>query len=130
MMETDDSQDFIWEILDEVVDNAIKRVYGEYLSRMTIPFTINEARKAIIHIIDVKQQQHTFTCSIRSIWFVHSWCAIFCLVAVRYQRESERSERDLVARPRARSVSHRQLGQGLRADRGRREHQRRCQRQV
>ena len=53
MLETDDSQEFIWEIIDEIFDSTIKVIYDKYLQRQTIPYTINEARKAILHIIDV-----------------------------------------------------------------------------
>ncbi len=53
MLEIDDSQEFIWELIDEIFDNTIKIIYNDYIEKKTIPYTINEAKKAIIHIIDV-----------------------------------------------------------------------------
>jgi ribosomal protein S6 len=53
MLEIDDSQEFIWELIDEIFDNTIKIIYSDYIEKKTIPYTINEAKKAIIHIIDV-----------------------------------------------------------------------------
>lgn len=53
MLENDDSQEFVWDIIDEVFDNTIKIIHEKYLERQTIPYTINEARKAILHILDV-----------------------------------------------------------------------------
>lgn len=53
MLDIDDSQEFIWEIIDEVFDNTIKIIHEKYLEKQTIPYTINEARKAILHILDV-----------------------------------------------------------------------------
>ncbi len=56
MLEVDDSQEFIWELIDEIFDNTIKIIYTDYIEKNTIPYTINEARKAILHIIDVINQ--------------------------------------------------------------------------
>ena len=53
MLDNDDSQEFVWELIDEIVDNAEKIIFKNYLNRQTIPYTINEAKKAILHIIDV-----------------------------------------------------------------------------
>ena len=55
MLEIDDSQEFIWELIDEVFGNTIKIIYNDYIEKKTIPYTINEAKKAILHIIDVKK---------------------------------------------------------------------------
>ena len=54
MLEIEDSQEFVWEIVEDVVANSIKIVYDKYIQRQTIPYTINEARKAILHILDVR----------------------------------------------------------------------------
>ena len=55
MLETDDSQEFIWELIDEIVDNSIKIIFEKYIEKQCIPYTINEAKKAILHIIDVNK---------------------------------------------------------------------------
>jgi Fe-S cluster biosynthesis and repair protein YggX len=52
MLEIEDSQEYVWELIDEVFDNTIKIIYDKYIQKQTIPYTINEARKAILHIID------------------------------------------------------------------------------
>ncbi len=53
MLDIDESQEFVWELIDECIDNANKVIYANYLEKQTIPFTINEAKKAILHLIDV-----------------------------------------------------------------------------
>ena len=53
MLENDDAQEFIWEVIDEIVDNADKQIYKKYIEKQTIPYTINEAKNAIVHLIDV-----------------------------------------------------------------------------
>lgn len=52
MLDIDESQEFVWELIDECIDNANKVIYANYLEKQTIPFTINEAKKAILHLID------------------------------------------------------------------------------
>lgn len=52
LLEIDENQEFIWELLDECIENANKVIYTNYLDQQTIPFTINEAKKAILHLID------------------------------------------------------------------------------
>lgn len=52
LLDIDESQEFIWELLDECIENANKIIYTNYLDMQTIPFTINEAKKAILHLID------------------------------------------------------------------------------
>lgn len=53
MLEVEDSQEFVWEIIDEVFDNTLKIIHKNYLDYQTVPYTINEARKAMLHILDV-----------------------------------------------------------------------------
>lgn len=55
MIEIEDSQEYVWELIDEVFDNVIKIIYDKYIKKQTIPYTINEARKAILHIIEVEK---------------------------------------------------------------------------
>lgn len=52
LLDIDESQEYIWELLDECIENANKIIYSNYLDQQTIPFTINEAKKAILHLID------------------------------------------------------------------------------
>lgn len=53
MLDIDSSQEFIWELIDEIVDNTEKVLYERYIEKQTIPYTINEAKLAILHLIDV-----------------------------------------------------------------------------
>lgn len=53
MLETEDSQEYVWEIIDEIFDSTLNIIHNKYLESQKIPFNINEARKAILHIIDV-----------------------------------------------------------------------------
>jgi len=52
MLDVDSSQEFIWELIDEIIDNTDKILYERYIERQTIPYTINEAKQAILHLID------------------------------------------------------------------------------
>lgn len=54
MLEIEDSQEFVWEIVDEMFGNSMRIVYDNYIKKQTIPYVINEARKAILHIIEVR----------------------------------------------------------------------------
>lgn len=53
LLDVDESQEFVWDLLDECIENANKQIYQKYLDSQTVPFTINEAKKAILHLIDV-----------------------------------------------------------------------------
>ena len=55
MLEVEESQEFVWEIIDEVFDNTLKIIYKNYLDSQAVPYTINEARKAMLHIIEVEK---------------------------------------------------------------------------
>lgn len=54
MLEIEDNQEFVWEIVDEIVGNSMKIIYDKYIQQQTIPYVISEARRAIVHIIDVR----------------------------------------------------------------------------
>ncbi|CAF0925829.1 unnamed protein product [Brachionus calyciflorus] len=52
MLEIEDSQEFVWEIIDEIFDNTLKNIHEKYLEKQTVPYTINEAKKAILLLLD------------------------------------------------------------------------------
>ncbi len=58
MLEVDDTQDFVWELIDEVLDSSFRNITENYLERQKIPYNINEAKKAILHIIDVNKNNN------------------------------------------------------------------------
>lgn len=53
MLEKDEGDDFIFDIVEEICDNAMKVIYDNYIQRQLLPFTISQARDAILQIIQV-----------------------------------------------------------------------------
>jgi hypothetical protein len=53
MLENDDSQDFIWDIIDEIVKNTDEVIYKNYLQNQIIPYVMNDTRNTVLKIIDV-----------------------------------------------------------------------------
>ena len=80
MLEIEDNQEFVWEIIDEVFDNTLKIIHEKYLNKQTIPYTINEAKKAILHILDVKINNFLYT------FFFENNKKNFFIVAISKQR--------------------------------------------
>lgn len=60
MLDCDDSQEFIWELIDEIVDNADKIIYKNYIEKQTVSYTISEAQNALLHILDVIFEFHCY----------------------------------------------------------------------
>ena len=52
MLEKDDSDDFISELMEEVCSSALDTIFKDYLERQLIPFTVCQARDAIVQIIE------------------------------------------------------------------------------
>ena len=52
MLEKDDSDDFISDIIEEVCSSALDKIYKDYLEKQLIPFTVCQARDAIVQIIE------------------------------------------------------------------------------
>lgn len=53
MLEKDDGEDFIADIVEDVVAITLGKAYDSYISRQLLPFTINQAKDAILQIIEV-----------------------------------------------------------------------------
>ena len=53
MLEHDDSDDFIAELLDELLENLDAVIYSKYLESQLVPFTVLHAKNAILEIIEV-----------------------------------------------------------------------------
>ena len=53
MVEHDDGDDFLRGIVEEVCAAAMDTVYQNYLQKQLIPFTVIQAKDAILQIIEV-----------------------------------------------------------------------------
>lgn len=53
MLELDDGEDFIGEVVDEAVDATLKIIYEKYIEKQLLPYTISQAKEALLTIIDV-----------------------------------------------------------------------------
>ena len=53
MVERDNAEEFVFEIVDDVVNNTMDTIYKIYIDRQLLPFTIQEAKDAILQIIEV-----------------------------------------------------------------------------
>jgi len=52
MLEFDDGEDFIGEVVEEVVANSLSIIYQKYIERQLLPYTISQAKEALLTIID------------------------------------------------------------------------------
>ena len=53
MLEFDDGEDFIGEVVEEVVASSLNVIYQKYIERQLLPYTISQAKEALLTIIDV-----------------------------------------------------------------------------
>lgn len=53
MLELDDGEDFIGDILDEVVTGSLSIIYDKYIQRQLLPYTVSQAKEALLTIVDV-----------------------------------------------------------------------------
>jgi hypothetical protein len=74
MLENDDSQEFIWDIIDEVIENTDKIIYTNYMQNQIIPYALNETRNTILKILDVRS---FFFFLVFSVWnYIWNVCAV------------------------------------------------------
>lgn len=57
MLELDDGEDFAGELIDEVVANSLTIIYEKYIERQLLPYTISQAKEALLTIIDVRYME-------------------------------------------------------------------------
>ena len=62
MVERDSNEDFVLDIVDEVLGNAMDSIFKLYVDQQLLPFTISLAKDAILHIIEV---------SVHSVWLCY-----------------------------------------------------------
>lgn len=53
MLEHDDSDDFMQGIVEEICLSALDTIYQNYLQRQLIPFTVLQAKDAMLQIVEV-----------------------------------------------------------------------------
>lgn len=53
MLEKDSNEEFVAEIVDEIIQLTMHATYMKYIERQLLPFTITQARDAILEIIQV-----------------------------------------------------------------------------
>jgi len=53
MLERDDGDDFIAELIDELLENVDTIIYTKYIESQLVPYTVLQAKNAILQIIEV-----------------------------------------------------------------------------
>lgn len=53
MVDRDGSEDFVEDIVDDLIGNTLDKCFELYIQKQVIPFTVSEAKDAILSIIDV-----------------------------------------------------------------------------
>ena len=53
MLDHDSSEEYIIDMLEMVVDNAMNIIHENYIERQLLPFTITQAKDAILQIVEV-----------------------------------------------------------------------------
>ena len=55
MLELDDGEDFVGELIDEALNETLDIIYKKYIDKQLLPYTVSQAKEAILTIIDVSQ---------------------------------------------------------------------------
>jgi len=53
MLERDEGDDFIAELVDELLENVDTIIYTKYIESQLVPYTVLQAKNDILHIIEV-----------------------------------------------------------------------------
>ena len=53
MLDHDDADEFIADIIEDLAGQVNDKIYVDYISRQLIPYTVLQAREAIVQIIQV-----------------------------------------------------------------------------
>ena len=53
MLDKEDGEDFIVDIVGNIVDSALNVIYDNYIQKQLYPYTVTQARDAILQIIEV-----------------------------------------------------------------------------
>ena len=52
MLDHDDGDEFVTDIIEEVCTSALDIIYKNYIEKQLIPYTVSQARDAIVQIIE------------------------------------------------------------------------------
>ena len=52
-MDQEDGEEFILDIVNEVVESTMKVLYDQYIISQTLPYTIQETKNLLLQIIEV-----------------------------------------------------------------------------
>ena len=55
MVDHDEGDDFVLELVEELCESALDVIYQNYLQRQLVPFTVLQAKDALLQIIEVSQ---------------------------------------------------------------------------
>ena len=53
MLDRDGSDEFVEEIVDDLIDQSLDRCFQLYLERQLLPFTVTQAKDYILSIVEV-----------------------------------------------------------------------------
>jgi hypothetical protein len=72
MLDRDDADDFIAEMLEEWYAKVDNIIYNKYIERQLVPYTVTQAKDAILQIIEVSS---SFLFAINSLFLLESYNA-------------------------------------------------------
>ena len=55
VLEHDEGEDFILDIVEDVCTSALDIIFANYIQRQLVPYTVLQAKDAIVQIIEVRQ---------------------------------------------------------------------------
>ena len=53
MVDQEDGEDFVLDIINEIVDSTLTVLYEKYIVSQTLPYTIQETKDLLLQIIEV-----------------------------------------------------------------------------
>lgn len=53
MVEQEDGEEFVVEIVNEIVESTMKVLHDQYIVSQTLPYTIQETKNLLLQIIEV-----------------------------------------------------------------------------
>ena len=54
MIETESSQDFVLDLLDEIIDSTVQVIHNKYIQSQLQPYSVHAAKDLLLQIIEVK----------------------------------------------------------------------------
>lgn len=64
MLDKEDGEDFVVDVVGDIIDSALNVIYDNYIQTQLFPYTVLQARDAILQIIEVSYTMNPVkTCS-------------------------------------------------------------------